>query len=557
PRATTAAPDGAGVRVWTSTQSVFSVRDRVAHALALPPDQVVVLAENVGGGFGPKGRTYPEEILTALAAQRLGRPVRFVATRSEDSSSTVHGHGTVFELELAAGRDGRLRGVRGAFWHDIGAYASIGAGIPNNIAAHLVSGYRLPALRVRHHAVFTNAAPTGTVRGGGRPEGNFVIERLVDALADELALPRDEVRRRNLIPAGAMPYATGLRTGPIAQVYDSGDYPQLLEETVRRLGQPAPPPDGWLAGVGLAFGVESTGFGSGEPARVRVLPDGTAELSLGSTPQGQGHETMAGQILADRLGWPLDRVRVIAGDTRHVPGGMVTAGSRSAVHVGSAVSLAATAAQQALLLRAGEALEAATGDLVLEEGVVSVRGVPGRTVTAIELLDGEPLDVMRAWVTETGTSWSASCHAAEVDVDPETGLVVVRRYVVVHDSGREINPRLVEGQLHGGIAHGIGYGLFEEALYDVDGTFRASSFLDYTIASAPEIAFAPELISRETLTGFNPEHVKGVGEAGTIPAPAAILSAIEAALRPRWPGLQLDQLPVTPERLVAAITRAR
>ncbi|MGH2926899.1 MAG: xanthine dehydrogenase family protein molybdopterin-binding subunit, partial [Solirubrobacteraceae bacterium] len=274
-----------------------------------------------------------------------------------------------------------------------------------------------------------------------------------------------------------------------------------------------------------------------------------------STPQGQGHQTFAGQVLVERLGWPPDRVRVVAGDTRGVSGGMVTAGSRSAIHVGSATSLVATAVREELLRRAGERLEVAPQDLDLEAGMITVRGVPGRSVAATTLLDGEPLDLTRVWDTATGSSWAASCHAAEVQVDPETGQVAVLRYVVVHDSGREINPRLVEGQLHGGIAHGIGYALFEEALHEADGQFRAASFLDYTIPSAPEIAFTPELVSLESVTESNPESVKGVGEAGTIPAPAAILSAIEAALRQRYPHIRLDQLPVTPERLLAADRR--
>ncbi len=553
PRATTAEPRGDGLRVWTSTQSVFSVRARVAGALGLPEPAVEVRAENVGGGFGPKGRTYPEEILTALAAHRLRRPMCWVADRSEDSASTVHAHGTIFELELAAEQNGTLRGLRGEFWHDIGAYASIGAGIAGNVATHLLSGYRHPAMRVTFHAVFTDGAPTGTVRGGGRPEGNFAIERLMDALADRLGVSRVDIRRRNLIPPEAMPYATGLRRGPVQVVYDGGDYPRLLLEAVRRIGEPSPAPSGLARGVGVSFGVESTGFGSGEPARVRLLDDGTAELYLGSTPQGQGHETFAAQVLVERLGWPLDRVRVFAGDTRGVPGGGVTAGSRSAVHVGSAVSVAAVAARDELLRRAGERLEVEPHDLTLEGGMITVRGVPQRAVAATELLDGDPVEVTRTWETETGTSWAASCHAVEVEVEPDTGHARVLRYVLVHDSGREINPRLVEGQLQGGLVHGIGYALFEEALYDPEGQFQTASFLDYTLASAPEIAFVPELISQESFTEFNPESVKGVGEAGTIPAPAAIVSALEHALRSRHPGVALDRIPVTPERLLSAL----
>lgn len=549
PRAVIAEPRDGGVKIWTSTQSVFSVRDRVARYLGLALEQVVVVAQDVGGGFGPKGRTYPEEILVAWAALRLRRPVRWTATRSEDSATTVHGHGTVFELELAADEDGRLRGLRGEFWHDIGAYASIGASMPGNIVAHMLSGYRVPALQVDHHAVFTNATPTGTVRGGGRPQGNFAIERMMDRLADRIAVSGAEIRRRNLIRPSEMPFPNGLRRRGTPVVYDSGDYPRLLDEALARIGAPRGDDDGRLRGIGIAFGVESTGMGSGEPARVRIGPDGIAELFLGSTPQGQGHQTMAGQVLAERLGWPLDRIRVTAGDTRMVPRGGVTAGSRSAVHVGNATALAATAARLALLERASEMLEAAPSDLVLEDGVIGVRGAPGRSLPATEALGGELLDVTRTWDTATGTAWACSCHAAEVAVDPDTGAIAVCRYVIVHDSGREINPLLVEGQLHGGLVHGLGYALYEEAVFGPEGDFQTATFLDYAMPSAPEVAFEPVLVARESHTEFNPESVKGVGEAGTIPAPATIAAAVEAALRRIRPGVRIGTVPITSARV--------
>lgn len=550
PRAVTAAPDGeGGLTVWTSTQAVFSVREHLATYLGLDEARVAVVAEDVGGGFGPKGRTYPEEVLAAWAALRLGRPVRWIGARSEDSATTVHAHGTVFELELAADADGRLRGLRGELWHDIGAYASIGAMMPGNIVAHMLCGYRLPAMRMDQHVVFTNATPTGTVRGGGRPQGNFAIERMMDLLADRLGVAGAEVRRRNLIRPEELPRPAGLARRGQEIVYDSGDYPRLLEDALALIGEPGADPDGRLRGVGVAFGVESTGMGSGEPARVRIGEDGVAELFLGSTPQGQGHRTMAGQVLAERLGWPLKRIRVVAGDTRAVRGGGLTAGSRSAVHVGNAVAQAAVAARDELLRRAADVLEAAPSDLVLEDGVVRVRGVPGRSVPATAALCGETLDVTRTWDTATGTSWACSCHAADVAVDPETGAVSVCRYVIVHDSGREINPLIVEGQLHGGLVHGLGYALFEEAVFSADGDFLSATFLDYAMPSAPEVAFEPRLEARESHTPFNPEGVKGVGEAGTIPAPAAIAAAVEAAVRARNPRARVRLVPLTSDRV--------
>jgi aerobic carbon-monoxide dehydrogenase large subunit len=326
---------------------------------------------------------------------------------------------------------------------------------------------------------------------------------------------------------------------------------------VARIGDASGADDGRVRGVGVAFCVESTGMGSGEPARVRVRPDGIAELYVGSTPQGQGHQTMAGQVLAERLGWPLDRVRVVAGDTRHLPGGGLTAGSRSAVHVGNATALVATAAREALLERAAALLEAAPHDLVLADGVVGVRGAPGRALPVTDALDGETLDVTRAWETTTGTAWASGCHAAEVAVDPETGAVEVLRYVIVHDSGREINPLLVEGQLHGGLAHGIGYALYEEVAFSPEGDFLTGTFLDYAVPSAPEIAFEPVLVARESHTDFNPEGVKGVGEAGTIPAPATIAAAVEAALRRVRPEVRVRSVPLTSDRVRTLLAAPR
>lgn len=553
PRAVSAAPDGGGVKLWTSTQSVFTVRDRVASALGLPVADVTVLAEDVGGGFGPKGRPYPEEILVAFAAMQLGRPVRWTASRTEESSTTVHAHGTVFELELAAEPDGALRGLRGSMWHDIGAYVSIGAGIVGNILVHLLSAYRVPAMDVEHRAVFTNATPTGTVRGGGRPQGNFAMERMMDRLADELGLDRSEVRRRNLVRPEQMPYPTGLERMGAAVVYDSGDYPRLLDEALELIGGRSSGGDGRLRAIGITLGVESTGMGRGEPARVRIERDGTARLYLGSTPQGQGHQTMAAQVLADRLGWPFDRIKVTTGDTRLVPRAFVTAASRSAIHVGNAVAITAASAREELLRRAGNLLEADPADLILAAGTVRVVGAPTRSVDAATLCD-DPVDITESWRTPNGTMYASSCHAAEVAVDPDTGGVEVTRYVIVHDSGREINRLIVEGQLHGGLVHGIAYALFEEAVFTDTAEFLTPTFLDYAIPSAPDIAVHPVLVARETHTTFNPESVKGVGEAGTIPAPAAVAAAVEAAIRQRKRDARVTRVPIRSSDVYALMT---
>lgn len=555
PRAVTAQSDGSHLRVWTSTQHTYGVRDRLSEMLELEKSEIEVLAEDVGGGFGPKAQVYAEEVLTAWAALTLKRPVGWTATRSEDTSTTVHAHGTVFEVELAADPDGRLRGLRGHLRHDVGAYPASGPGQPGLMIAHLLSAYRLPALRFQVTLVHTNTASTGFVRGGGRPAGNFVIERMMDRLARRLGMDPVEVRRVNLVQPEEMPFDTGYPAGRGTVVYDSGDYPALLEaakdavdyDGLRR-GQAQPRPDGRLRGVGVACCVESSGFGT-EQARVRVDREGVATAFLGSTPQGQGHLTAAAQVLADRLGWPLDRIRVVAGDTGSVEWGEMTAGSRTAVQVGNSVAMAAASARRWILEHAAEKLEADAADLVLEAGVVSVKGSPASSVPAPEVVPEEGLEVVETFTPPLPNAYSSGCHAAVVDVDTLTGSVEIVRYAIAHDTGRAINPLLVQGQLQGGYAHGLGYALFEELVYQPEGGFQSASFLDYTIASAPELAVEPRLLPMETETTANPEGFKGAGESGTIPVPAAIANAVEDALRQVRPEVMVGELPITPQRL--------
>ena len=561
PRAVTASldPKSQVLTVWASTQAVFFVRDQICEQLGLDKEKVVVLAEDVGGGFGAKGATYPEEVLVALAALELRRPVRWVAGRSEDTATTVQAHGTVLELELAASREGKLLGLRGRVLHDIGAYAGSGSGQPALIVPHLVSAYVLPAFRVEASLVYTNTVPTGFVRGGGRPLGNFGIERMVDLMAHELGLDPAELRRRNLVQPDQMPYDTRFPAGRGTYVYDGGDYPRLLEMALKQIGyedlRKQERQDGRLLGLGIACCVESSGFGRGEPARLRLETDGTAHLFVGSTPQGQGHLTIASQVLAERLGWPLERIRVTAGDTRGVDWALLTAGSRTAVQVGNAVSLAAKAMRKKLLEQAAESLEADPQDLILEDGVVGVRGAPSKAMPAGDLVPAEGLEVAASFDPHRPLAFSSGCHAAAVAVDPETGSVDVLRYVIVHDTGKPINALLVEGQMHGGFAHGLGYALFEEAVYDPDGAFRSASFLDYAIPSPPELGTEPELLHIETPTDHNPEGFKGAGESGTIPVPAAIANAVEDALRQVRPEVVVDRIPITPQRVFDLLTR--
>jgi carbon-monoxide dehydrogenase large subunit len=558
PRSVTAAPDPetGGIKIWTSTQNVFGVKHAVASTLGLDGAKVRVLAEDVGGGFGAKGSVFPEEVLIALAAWRLKRPVRWVASRSEDGATTAQGHGSVIEVELAADRDGKLRGLRGRLIHDLGAYSGSGAGQPEIIIAHMISAYVLPAMDVEHQLVYTNAAPSGFIRGGGRPLGNYAIERVMDRLARTLDLDPVELRRRNLVQPAQIPYTTGFPAGRRGYVYDSGDYPRLLELVIDKVG---PDPtrvsaDGRLVGFGVACCVESTGFGRGEPAKIHVSKDGVAHVYVGSTPQGQGHETMVALVAAERLGWPFDKIRVTVADTQHVPFALLTAGSRSAVQVGNAAAKAAAAMRKVILERAGDVLEADAQDLVLEEGVVGVRGTPAKHVPATDVVPDEGLEVLESFDPDRSLAFSSGCHAAVVAVDPETGQVEVLRYVIAHDTGRAINPVTLEGQLHGGFAHGLGYALYEAAVYDADGSYRTASFLDYTIVSTGEVDVTLDLISSETPTDANPEGFKGAGESGTIPVPAAISNAVEDALRKRNPKAVVDRLPVTSDRIVELLS---
>jgi aerobic carbon-monoxide dehydrogenase large subunit len=556
PRAVTALPEAGGsLTLHSSTQWVFGVREAVAQALDLDPGRITVKAGAVGGGFGAKGMAYPEEVLAAMAARRLGRPVQWVGSRSEDTAATAQHHGTVVELELAAELDGTLRGLRGRILHQLGAYATSAAGQIDNICSHIISAYRLPAFDVACDLVYTDTAPSGFIRGGGREVGVYAIERLLDRLALRLGLDPVELRRRNLIQPDQMPYDTGYRSPRGGVVYDGGDYPAMLERAVAMLGpaegHPEPAPsecEGWA----VACFVESTGIGAPEHARARIESDGTITVRVGTTPQGQGHETVAARVAAERLGWPEECIRVVAGDSTAVPFGAVTAGSRSGVEMGNAVSRVAQAARQRLVELGAEHLEAAPADVVVEPTGASVRGAPTRTVPLAELV-GDGIEVAEVYDASGGNAYAGGCAAARVRVDLETGLVAIDRYVMVHDAGRQLHAPIVQGQAHGGLAHGIGYALLEEAAYTDTGEFLSASFLDYMLPTIGEVVPDPRMEHLDSPASSNPEGVRGVGEGGTIPAAPVLAGAIENALKSRGIDVFLDTLPVTPERILAAL----
>ena len=548
PRACCAAWDADSNRweMWTSTQWVHGVRDRVAEMVGVEASSIRVRAENVGGGFGPKGAIYPEEVLAAALARRLRRPVKWVATRSEDTASSMQAHGDVLEVEAAVDEGGRLLGLKAHLIHDLGAYAAPGAAVVLTITNHLLSAYRVPAYRANIELVYTNAGPTGFIRGGGREVGNFAIERTMDRIADRVGVDGFEVRRRNIVGSDQMPYATGLP----GVIYDGGDYAMLLERVAAAVDSERTSARSEV-GVGVSLSVERTGIGAGEEARVTVEPDGAATAYLGSTPGGQGHETTFAQVVATSLGWPIEEVHVVAGDSDALPHSAVTAASRSAFEVGNAAAMAAGAARRRLIEMGAERLEADVADVVLSIQGVHVKGTPGRSILLGELLRAGPVQVSETF--KAPPAYASACHAAVVEVDPDLGSVRIVRYVIAHDSGRSINPLLVEGQLHGGFAHGIGYALLEEAVYQPDGVFVSDTFLDYLIPSAGEVAVVPELIKVESEVFGNPEGFKGVGESATIPAPAAIAAAIDDAVHKLGGTAFMDELPMTPMRVIAAL----
>jgi aerobic carbon-monoxide dehydrogenase large subunit len=544
PRACCAVWDEAsdGLEMWTSTQWVYGVRERVAGMLGLDKKQVRVRAENVGGGFGPKGASYPEEVLVAALARRLKQPVAWVAGRSEDTASSMQAHGDVIDLEAAVDNAGRLLGLKCHLLHDLGAYAGPGTPLTTTITNHMLSAYRVPAFQAHVDLVYTNAVPTGFIRGGGREVGNFAIERTMDQVASKLGLDPVELRRRNVIRADEMPHETGLP----GVTYDGGDYAALIDGVTATLDYDALRSNPSI-GVGLVMSVERTGIGAAEEARITVHPDGSVHASLGSSPGGQGHDTTFAQVIATRLEWPLDRVHISSGDTDLVSHSGITAASRSAFEVGNASALAAGTARRRLLERGAAWLEADPADLVLTPEGVHVQGSPARSVALQEILRDGPLVVSETF--QRPPAYASACHAAVVELDSETGGVRIVRYVIGHDSGRSINPLLVEGQLLGGFAHGLGYALFEEAIYTADGNFVSSSFLDYLIPGAPEVDAVPQLVMVESENLDNPEGFKGVAESATIPVPAAIAAGVEDALRKRGVKAILTEIPLTPERV--------
>jgi len=554
--------------VWSTTQAPQILRRLLARYLGLAEHAVRVVTQDIGGGFGPKGIVYPEDILVPFLARMLDRPVTFIETRREHLLAVTQERDQWHDVELGLTRDGAIVALRDAFVHDCGAFVSWGIIVPLITSVSVPGPYRVPNYEVTLTALYTNRVPVTPVRGAGRPQAVFVMERMLDLAAERLGLDRVAIRARNLIQPGEFPYDVGLVSrdgGP--RRYDSGNYPEGLRRVVEAVGwdglaaeqQRARAEGRWL-GAGLALFVEDTGLGPYEGVRVRIDPGGQVFVFSGASSQGQSHETTLAQIVADGLSLPLERVTVVPGDTAGIPYGVGTFASRVAVLAGTSAARAAADVRQKALAVAANHLEAAPEDLVLEDGRVGVRGAPGRQLTLAEvatlasaprpgyaLPSGmDPGLEAAAYVPVPQSTYSSGAHAAVVEVDPETGAVRILRYVAVDDCGTVINPMIVEGQVHGGIAHGIGNALLEEVVYDARGQLATGTLMEYALPRADDV---PRLEVHHVVTPspLNPLGVKGAGEGGTLPAPAAIANAVADALGPL--GVAVTEMPLTRERL--------
>jgi len=534
--------------------------------LRLDENRLRVVAPDVGGGFGAKFVMYPEEVVLCAAALKLGRPVKWIEDRREHFMAAVQEREQYWDLEAAFDNDGRLLGVRGRMIHDEGAYTPQGINLPHNASTALPGPYLLPAYELLAQVVETNKVATMPVRGAGYPEGAFAMERVLDAIARTLDLDRAEVRRRNLIPAEKMPYTTPLKTrAGSAITMDSGDFPhcqQLVLDAIDYAGfaerQARARAEGRYLGLGIGTGVKGTGRGPFESGIVRIGRSGRISVYTGAMPMGQGIRTALAQICAEQFGVAADTVTVVAGDTAVIPHGQGGFASRQTITAGSAVHMAAVAVREKVLKVAAHLLEASPQDLELRDGRVEVAGTDRHiTLQAVaEAVSGVPgyampgdfepgLESMQNFIPSALT-YGIGCHAVEVEVDVETCGVRILRYVVVNDSGRIINPLIVEGQIVGGVAHAIGNSLLEWMGYDEGAQPLTTTFADYLLPGPNEVPNI-EVKFVEYPSPLNPLGVKGVGESGCVPAAGAIVSAIENALSSF--GVRIDEYPVTPAKL--------
>ena len=561
--------------IWSSTQVVHWVRREAAGLLGLPEARVRCIALDVGGGFGGKGHVYPEDLLITFLARKIGRPVRWIEERREHMISATHSRDQLHDVEVAFDADGRILALRDDYIVDCGAWNPIGSGVAYNTAVHLTGPYKIENLAASGRIVVTNKVPNAPYRGAGRPEAAFAMERTIDLVARTLGLEPAEVRRRNMIRAEEMPYRVGIpyRDGePI--VYDSGDYPGALQKALDAVGgvaafrerQQQARREGRYLGLGIGFYIEGTGVGPFESAFVRVDPSGKIYVSCGAAPQGQGMETIFSQVMADL--WkvaPEDVVPTFA-DTAAIAIGFGTMASRSTVTASAAMHVASGRLRDKVFSIASHLLECAPADLELREGGVGVVGVPGAQISLAKVAQAARpgweitrppgveagLEEICYWQPETVT-WSYAVHVAIVEVDRETGRVAIDNYAVAHDCGVVVNPMLVEGQVMGGAAQGLGGILSEAIVYDADGQLLSGSLMDYALPTAGDIP-PMTIVHQHSPSPLNPLGVKGVGEGGAVAPPAAIANAVCDALAPF--GVEVNSTPVRPEQLVRAIRAA-
>lgn len=566
-------PKRQDLTVWDSTQAPIRIRNYLSELLNLPQHWIRVIAPDVGGGFGPKiMMCYPEEVLVPLAAMQLGRPVKWIEDRRENFVAMNHERLQLHDAAIAVDAQGHIIAVKTVFLYDSGAYIPYGITVPIVTGTTLPGPYKIPNYHFEFQAVFTNTTTVSPYRGAGRPHGVFVMERLLDRVARELGLDRAEVRRRNFIQPHEFPYE---HPGLIYQdgeplIYDSGDYPAAFAKALELIDYPQWPQQreqfrraGRHVGLGLACYVEGSGIGPYEGCRISVEPSGKVFLATSVGTQGQGHFTSFAQIVADALGVSIEQIVVTTGDSGAFGWGTGAFASRSAVVAGNAVALAADAVRAKALLIAATAWEARPDDLELRDGRISVRGVPGKSMTLGEVaVKANPLrgtippaweqpglEATRFFAPPRGT-FANGVHAAIIEVDVATGQVAILRYIVVHDCGRVINPLIVDGQIRGGVAQGIGGAFYEKLVYDEQGQLLTQTLMDYLLPTAMEV---PSIVIAhlETPSPLNPLGVKGAGEAGVIPVPALFAQAIDDALADY--GIIITEVPLSPNRLLELI----
>ena len=562
--------------VWDSTQAPIPIRNGLASMFGLSERQVRVIAPFVGGGFGPKIMMfYPEETLVPWAAMRLNRPVKWIEDRRENFIAMTQERGQLHDAEIALSKDGKILGVKDVFLHDNGAYDPYGLTVPLNTQCHLLGPYVVPHYYTEFRAVFTNKIIVTPYRGAGRQHGVFVIERLLDIAAKQLGIDPLEIRRRNFIQPDQFPYNNEV----IAQDFthltlDSGDYEAVLDKAKEMIGWdefrdtegPRLRSQGKSVGIGLVMYVEGTGIGPYEGARVQIEPTGKVTVVTGVGTQGQGHYTVFAQIAAEQLGVPVEEILVSTGDTGQFNWGTGTFASRGAVVAGSAVHAASVMVREKALKLAAEMMEVAEQDIELKDGYAQVKGVPTARVKLSELAArANPLRGAVKPGTEPGLEATAyfgppmqttanGAHAIILEVDRETYNLKVRKYVVVHDCGRVINPLILEGQVQGGVAQGIGNAFYEQLVYDEHGQLLNASFMDYLLPTATDVPNV-EIGHVETPSPLNELGIKGAGEAGAIPVGALFAQAIEDALHDV--DLEIREIPLNPSKLWALVEGVR